>query len=77
MKTNEPYREFLVNYETFKNDMNSKKINLKKEKLEEVIDNSKILFKKQGIQINWSALSELSIEKQIYNLSMIHHLNLL
>ena len=71
LKTNEPYREFLVNYETFKNDMNSKKIKLKKEKLEEVIDNSKILFKKQGIQINWSALSELSIEKQIYNLAMI------
>ena len=25
LKTNEPYREFLVNYETFKNDTNLKK----------------------------------------------------
>tara|TARA_A100001011_G_C14239807_1_gene812709 strand:- start:270 stop:896 length:627 start_codon:yes stop_codon:yes gene_type:complete len=71
LKNNEPYREFLVNYETFKNDMNSKKDKMTKVKLEEVISNSKILFKKQGIEINWSALSELTTEKQIYNLAMI------
>ena len=71
VKNNEPYREFLVNYEPFKKDKDLKKIKFKNEKLKELIDNSKIFFKKQGILINWSTLSKLSVEKQIYNLAMI------
>ena len=71
VKNNEPYREFLVNYEPFKKDKDLKKIKFKNKKLKELIDNSKIFFKKQGILINWSTLSKLSVEKQIYNLAMI------
>ena len=71
VKNNEPYREFLVNYEPFKKYKDLKKIKFKNEKLKELIDNSKIFFKKQGILINWSTLSKLSVEKQIYNLAMI------
>ena len=71
IKNNELYREFSVNYEPFKNDINNDRVLLKNEKLKELIDNSKIFFKKQGILINWSELSKLSVKKQIYNLAMI------
>ena len=71
IKNNELYREFLVNYEPFKNDINNDRVLVKNEKLKELIDNSKIFFKKQGILINWSELSKLSVKKQIYNLAMI------
>ena len=71
IKTNEPYREFYVKYDLFRDD--AKKIDIKvvDEKLEEVIKNSKIFFEKNDILINWSELSKLSPQKQIYNLAMI------
>ena len=53
------------------NDINNDRVLVKNEKLKELIDNSKIFFKKQGILINWSELSKLSVKKQIYNLAMI------
>tara|TARA_Y100001970_G_scaffold48219_1_gene61124 strand:+ start:4162 stop:4788 length:627 start_codon:yes stop_codon:yes gene_type:complete len=68
---NEPYREFSVKYDLFKDDANEKKVDVTKEKLNELISNSKIFFKKNGILINWLALSKLSAQKQIYNLAMI------
>ena len=71
IKNNEPYREFFVNYDLFKNDTNNNKAQTGNEKFNELIKNSKIFFKKQGILINWSELSKLSIQKQIYNLAMI------
>ena len=37
----------------------------------DLINNSKTFFKKNGILINWSELSRLSPQKQIYNLAMI------
>ena len=48
-----------------------KEIKVKNERLNELINNSKIFFKKNGILINWAELSKLSIKKQIYNLAMI------
>tara|TARA_B100000214_G_scaffold362327_1_gene326665 strand:- start:765 stop:1391 length:627 start_codon:yes stop_codon:yes gene_type:complete len=71
IKNNEPYREFQVKYDLFRDDTNKRNINITSEKLNELIDNSKIFFKKNGILINWSALSKLSPQKQIYNLAMI------
>ena len=71
IKNNEPYREFYVKYDLFKDDMNKGDVNVDNEKLNELINNSKIFFKKNGILINWSELSKLSVQKQIYNLAMI------
>ena len=71
INNDEPYREFFVNYDFFKNDINPNKNKVKNEILSELINNSKFSFKKYGIQINWTALSKLSAEKQIYNLAMI------
>ena len=71
IKNREPYREFLVNYDLFKNDKNTNGIKVSKEKLNELINNSKIFFKKQGILLNWKELSKLTIQKQVYNLAMI------
>ena len=71
IKNNEPYREFYVNYDLFKDDMNKKNSTVINEKLNDLINNSKTFFKKNGILINWSELSRLSPQKQIYNLAMI------
>ncbi len=71
IKSNEPYREFYVKYDLFKDDRNKKDTNVADEKLKEVIKNSKIFFEKNDILINWTELSKLSPQKQIYNLAMI------
>ena len=71
IKNNEPYREFYVKYDLFKDDMNKGDVNVDNEKLNELINNSKIFFKKNGILINWEELSKLSPQKLIYNLAMI------
>ena len=71
IKNEEPYREFKVNYDIFKNDTDSKKNSVKNDLFEKHINNSKNFFKKQGAIINWRELSKLSIHKQIYTLSMI------
>ena len=71
VKNDQPYREFYVKYDLFKNDANKKDGQITDEKLNELINNSKIFFKKNGILIKWSELSKLSPQKQIYNLAMI------
>ena len=71
IKNEEPYREFKVNYDIFKNDMDSKKNYVKNDLFEKFINNFKNFFKKQGAIINWRELSKLSTHKQIYTLSMI------
>tara|TARA_B100000214_G_C23708494_1_gene508602 strand:- start:32 stop:661 length:630 start_codon:yes stop_codon:yes gene_type:complete len=71
IKNDEPYREFLVNYELYKNDTISRDDQIKNQTLDQLIENSKIFFKKQGIIINWRELSKLNIQKQIYTLAMI------
>lgn len=71
IKNEEPYREFKVNYDIFKNDTDSKKNSVKNDLFEKLINNSKNFFKKQGAIINWRELSKLSIHKQIYTLAMI------
>ena len=65
------YREFLVNYEDFKEDMKLKEYEVKNEILEKLIRNSKKYFSQQGVLINWREISKLKAFEQIYTLAMI------
>ena len=71
IENKEPYREFLVNYDIFKEDLNLKKIKIENKDLKGAIEKSKNFFKKQGIEINWNEFSKLSDYKQVYTLAMI------
>ena len=65
------YREFIVNYEDFKEDMKLKEYEVKNEILEKLIRNSKKYFSQQGVLINWREISKLKAFEQIYTLAMI------
>jgi len=65
------YREFMVNYEDFKEDMKLKEYEVKNEILEKLISNSKKYFSQQGVLINWREISKLKAFEQIYTLAMI------
>ncbi len=65
------YREFIVNYEDFKEDMKLKDYEVKNEILEKLISNSKKYFSQQGVLINWREISKLKAFEQIYTLAMI------
>ena len=70
IKNEEPFREFEVNYDFFKNDIiqdNSLDDNLFKK----LLDNSKKIYEKQGLALNWNELSNLKKTQQIYTLIMI------
>ena len=47
INNDEPYREFYVKYELIKDDTNKKNYNVTDDKLNELINNSKIFFKKK------------------------------
>ncbi len=65
------YREFIVNYDDFKEDMKLKEYAVKNEILEKLIDNSKKYFSQQGVLIDWKEISKLKAFEQIYTLAMI------
>ena len=65
------YREFIVNYDGFKEDMKLKEYAVKNEILEKLIDNSKKYFNQQGVLIDWKEISKLKAFDQIYTLAMI------
>ena len=65
------YREFIVNYDDFKEDMKLKEYAVKNEILEKLIDNSKKYFNQQGVLIDWKEISKLKAFEQIYTLAMI------
>ena len=65
------YREFMVNYEDFKEDMKLKEYEVKNEILEKLIRNSKKYFSQQGVLIDWREISKLEAFEQIYTLAMI------
>ena len=65
------YREFIVNYDDFKEDMKLKEYAVKNEILEKLIDNSKKYFNQQGVLIDWKQISKLKAFEQIYTLAMI------
>ena len=65
------YREFIVNYDDFKEDTRLKEYTVKNEILEKLIDNSKKYFSQQGVLIDWKEISKLKAFEQIYTLAMI------
>ena len=71
VKNQKPYREFNVDYNEFKKDINPSEYKLNENILKELILNSKKFFDKQGIAINWGQLSKLKKFQQIYTLAMI------
>ena len=52
LKTNKKYREFEVSYNTYLNDLNDKKENIKFSDLELIFRDLKSLFEKRGFIIN-------------------------
>tara|TARA_Y100000996_G_C22401631_1_gene593391 strand:- start:129 stop:755 length:627 start_codon:yes stop_codon:yes gene_type:complete len=70
VNNNEPFREFQVNYDFFKNDTNNKYL-VEENIFKKFIENSKKLFEKQGMGLNWRELSKIKKTQQIYTLVMI------
>ena len=70
VKTNLPYRICEVNYQTFLNDLNDKKENLKFSDLELIFKDLKQLFERRGFIINWKALEKQSLDETINALAM-------
>ena len=65
------YREFIVNYDDFRDDMKLKEYEVKNEILEKLINNSKKYFNQQRVLIDWREISKLKAFEQIYTLAMI------
>ncbi len=70
LKSNKKYREFEVNYNTYLNDLNDKKEDLKFSDLELIFRDLKSLFEKRGFIINWKALEKQSLDETINALAM-------
>ena len=70
LKSNKKYRECEVSYETYLDDLNEKKEDLRFEDLELIFKNLKSLFEKRGFIINWEALEKQSLDETINALAM-------
>ncbi len=70
VQTSKKYREFEVNYETYLNDLDEKKNELKYSDLELIFKDLKTLFEKKGFIINWKALEKQSLDETINALAM-------
>mgnify|MGYP001410521305 FL=1 len=66
----EPFREFSVSYDYFKNDI-EQNYSINDALFNKLKENSKQLFERQGMALNWKQLSELKKSQQIYTLVMI------
>ena len=65
------YRQFVVDYSDFKNDLNKKTTNKKVSDIKNLLNKIKILFKKKNYLIDWSELEKLSFNQLIYTICMI------
>jgi len=70
LKTDKLYRMCNVNYETYLNDLNEKKEDLKFSDLEIIFKDLKSLFEKRGFIINWKSLEKQSLDEIINALAM-------
>ena len=70
------YREAIVNYKNFEQDLIEKSQDIKKEKRKNILNKIKILLKKRGYKINWKELEVLDFAQFIDTLSMISPLSL-
>ena len=74
VNNDEPFREFLVKYDLFKNDID-KKYYVEDSLFNQLVENSKKLFEQQGSSLNWREFSKLKKSQQIYTLIMISPLS--
>ena len=70
IKSDKKYREFEVSYESYLDDLNEKKENIKFSDLELIFKNLKDLFEKRGFIINWKELEKQSLDETINALAM-------
>jgi Lon protease-like protein len=70
LKSDKKYRVCEVNYETYLEDLNEKKEDLKFSDLELIFKDLKTLFQKRGFIINWQALEKQSLDETINALAM-------
>ncbi len=64
------YRELDVDYETYKNDENSEKEIFEFDRINKILDELKLLFEKNGYQINWKDLKKQNVYQTLSALSM-------
>ena len=70
IKNNKPYRECEVSFESFSNDINYQKGEIKFSDLELIFKDLKHLFKKKGYIINWESLEKQNLDETINALAM-------
>ena len=70
IKNNKPYRECLINFEEYKNDLDLKKEEIKFSDLELIFKDLKSLFEKKGYIVNWKSLEKQNLNETINALAM-------
>ena len=68
--TNKKYRKYEVNFQSFYDDLNNKKEDIKFSDLELIFRDLKSLFEKRGFIINWKELEKQSLDETINALAM-------
>ena len=64
------YRELNVDYNLYINDKNSEKEYFEFSKIEKILEELKLLFKKRGYEVNWNDLKGQSVYQTLSALSM-------
>tara|TARA_B100000795_G_scaffold267994_1_gene254024 strand:- start:286 stop:927 length:642 start_codon:yes stop_codon:yes gene_type:complete len=70
IKNNKPYRECLINFDGFHDDLKLPKKELKFTDLELIFKDLKSLFQKKGYVINWKSLEKQDLNETINALAM-------
>ena len=70
IESSKKYREYEVNFNSFQNDLEEKKEQIKFSDLELIFKNLKSLFEKRGFIINWKELEKQSLDETINALAM-------
>ena len=70
IKNNKSYREYEINFEDYKDDLNLQKEELKFSDLELIFKDLKSLFEKKGYIINWKSLEKQNLNETINALAM-------
>ena len=70
IKSTKKYREYVVNFDKYHDDLENKKENIKFSDLELIFKDLKSLFEKRGFIINWKALEKQSLDETINALAM-------
>jgi len=70
IKNNKTYRTCEVNFDSFEDDLNIQKKELKFSDLELIFKDLKLLFKKKGYIVNWKSLEKQDLNETINALAM-------